>query len=70
MNANAILSEDDFTLPEEVIRSRTYDTSVMLMAIADTVCPPFLQKEIQDLIAKCFERLPDKFEIVVYEDEK
>lgn len=49
--------------------SQTYDTSVMLMAIADTVCPEFLQTDIQNLLQKCFEHMPEKFEMKVYERE-
>ncbi len=54
---------------DRVELSRAYDTSVVLMAIADTICPEFLEKDMQTLIEKCFSVLPQKMEVVVYEKE-
>jgi hypothetical protein len=49
--------------------NRIYDASVMLMAIYETVCPDFLKEDIQNLLQKCFDNMPEKFEMIVYEKE-
>lgn len=50
-------------LTDNILIDRTYSTVVMLMTITDTVCPDFLNKDMQLLIGKCFDKLPEQIKI-------
>lgn len=54
---------------DDILISRTYDTVTILGIIADTVCPEFLEKDLQDLIEKCYNKLPARIELTLLEEE-
>ena len=56
-------------LPPDAELSRTYDTFVALCCIVDTICPPWAHDKIQGLINELADRLPNRIELVLLDED-